>query len=530
MTDTVEEAGTSPELAETQRELWAEREMRTLLEESYADLEALYRDDVGWRRLGEESTRFTQQGRRRIAALADLSATGNALIKKGVGLRTAYIWGQGVDVTIRDDGKKGQDVNAVWRAFWDEPSNRREFTSSEAQSRYERKLATGGEAFWALPTDRVTGRVWVRRIPSHEVVDRICDPEDAAQVWFYKRVWDAVKIDPNTGARSTVHQITYYPALGFYPPSRPASYGSGPQSGEIRWDAPMRPVTVNCPDEDWRGLGDVLPALPWARMDKEFLEDLAAYMRALTRILGQVTGRNSKAARDAAQALRDAATRADHPAAPPGAGAGQWAATDPNTTLSMVSKSGAQISSESHRPLATMVAAALEVPLTMLLGDPGITGARATAETLDQPTELTFGLRQAVHEELFRDVAGYVIDQAVIAPRGPLRGSVAKDGNRLVVTLPTGDERTVHVDWPEFDSTPLAELVTAIVEADTTETLPKVEIFKLLAQAFGLEPETIAQVIEDHTDEDGNWISPTTTAGQVAVDQFRAGGDAAQVN
>jgi hypothetical protein len=38
-------------------------------------------------------------------------------------------------------------------AFWDEPSNRREFTSSEAQARYERRLATGGEAFWALPTD-----------------------------------------------------------------------------------------------------------------------------------------------------------------------------------------------------------------------------------------------------------------------------------------------------------------------------------------------------------------------------------------
>jgi hypothetical protein len=126
------------------------------------------------------------------------------------------------------------------------------------------------------------------------------------------------------------------------------------------------------PDEDWRGIGDVLAALPWARMDKEFLEDLAVYMRALTRILGQVTGKNSKTAKAAATRLRQAAARSCPPAPLPGHSAGAWAVTDPNTTMSLVSKSGAQIDAESHRPLATMVAAALEVPLTMLLGDPGI--------------------------------------------------------------------------------------------------------------------------------------------------------------
>jgi SPP1 gp7 family putative phage head morphogenesis protein len=46
----------------------------------------------------------------------------------------------------------------------------------------------------------------------------------------------------------------------------------------------------------------------------------------------------------------------------------------------------------------------------------------------------------------------------VIAPAGPLRGKVARDGDRLVVTLPEGDDRTVEVKWPDFDSTPLKEL------------------------------------------------------------------------
>lgn len=524
---TITETGTAPVGMTTEQELYAERQMNELLRESYADLESLYREDVGWQKIGAESSRFTTDGRKRIAALADLSATGNALIKRGVNLRIAYVWGQGVTVSIRDDGSEGQDINAVWQQFWDEPSNRREFTSSEAQARYERKLATGGEAFWAFPTSRLTGRVRVRRIPASEIKDRICDPDDEATVWLYKRVWNAVTVNKKTGERGTEQRTTYYPALGFYPAARPETYIGNP----IRWDAPMRPVTVNCPDEDWRGLGDVLAAMPWAKMDKEFLEDLAVYMRALTRILGQVTSRTGRAAKAAADALRTANTAAAATAATPGVpggyGAGAWVATDASTSLQMVSKSGAQIDANSSKPFASRAAAALEVPLTMLLGDPGITGARATAETLDQPTELMAKLRRQVHGELFRDIANYVIDMAVIAPGGPLRGSVVKDGDRLVVTLLEGDDRSVQIDWPEFNSTPLKDLVAAIAAADATEKLPPLEVFKLLAKAFGIDD--IDELIGDLTDDEGNWLDPEARAAQAAVEAHRRGDDPARV-
>jgi hypothetical protein len=505
--------------------LSAERATNMLLREAYADLERLYAEDIGWRRIGDERSQLTQEGRDAMAAVADVMATGNPLIKGGVNLRIAYVWGLGVDVAIADDGAEGQDVNAVWQAFWDEPSNRREFTASEAQTRYERRLATRGEAFFAFPTDPRTGRVWVRHIPARQIPQdgRICDPEDDATVWFYKRVWKAVTIDRETGTRGSEDRVTYYPALGYYPARRPAYVESGGKRHEIRWDAPLRHVAVNQPDEEWRGLGDVLAALPWARMDKEFLEDLAVYMRALTRILGQVTGKNSKTAKAAADALRQAAAALPTPAGAAGSSAtAAWAVTDPNTTMSLVSKSGAQIDADSHRPLATMVAAALEVPLTMLLGDPGQTGARAVAETLDQPTELKFKLRRQVHQELFRDVATYVIDQAVLAPAGPLRGTIARDRDRLVITLPEGDDRTVEVSWPDFDSTPLKELVDAVAAA---EELPHLEKFKLYARAFGLE--NVDELVDELTDDQGRWIDPEVTAGKVAVDAFNRGADGA---
>lgn len=513
---TLTEADVSEQLAPLEEQLAAERSMVWLLKESYADLENLYRDDLGWRKLGGESTAFTADGRNRMSALADLSATGNALIKRGLNLRIAYIWGQGVTVAVRDDGSTGQDVNAVWQAFWDEATNRREFTSSEAQTRFERRLGTRGEAFWAFPTDQLTGRVRVRHIPAKEITDRVCNPEDVADVWLYKRSWTAVTVDRTTGRRGSEDRVTYYPALGFYPRQRVQTWDGKP----IRWDAPMRPVTVNCPDEDWRGVGDVLAAMPWAKMDKEFLEDLAVYMRALTRILGQITAKSGKAASAAASAVNAANVAGGTPA-------GAWAATDAGTTMSMVSKSGAQIDGETHRPFATMVAAALEVPLTMLLGDPGVSGSRATAETLDQPTELMARLRQEVHAELFRDVAGYVIDQAVIAPRGPLRGTSTRDGDRLIVNLPEGDDRTVDVDWPEFDSTPLKDLVTAIAAADATEKIPPVEVFKLFARAFGIDD--VDDLIDAMTDGDGNWIDPAASAADTAVQRFRRGGDPTEV-
>lgn len=477
-------------------DLVAERLTNELLREAVADLEMLYREDLGWKRIGDTEGQFSHEGRKKIAKLADLMATGNALIKRGLNLRAAYIWGQGVTATIADDGAEGQDVNAVWAEFWDEPSNRAVLTSSEAQVRLERKLGTAGEVFFALPTDPLTGRVRVRRIPPGQIVDRICDPDDEATVWLYKRSWTAIVHRQADGKKIPEERVEYFPALGFWPKDRLKIWYDGKP---IRWEAPVRHIAVNVMDEDWRGLGDCFPAMPWAKLDKEFLEDLGLYMRAMTRILGQVTAKNGRAAQAAAAAARGAAPTAGNPN-----GVAGVFGMDPNSTFSMVSKTGAHIDADSHRPFATMVAAALDVPLTMLLGDPGATGARAVAETLDQPTELTMRLRQEVHAEFLRDLSDYVIDMAVVAPRGPLRGAVARDGDRLVITLPEGDQRALDVDWPEFSSMPLDVLVKAIAAADQTEAYPPLLTFLSLAKAFAVDD--VDDWVEKLTDDDGNWI------------------------
>jgi hypothetical protein len=51
----------------------------------------------------------------------------------------------------------------------------------------------------------------------------------------------------------------------------------------------------------------------------------------------------------------------------------------------------------------------MDVPVTMLLGDPGTTGARATAETLGIPTEQAADLRRGVWTDARQAIFEYVI-------------------------------------------------------------------------------------------------------------------------
>jgi hypothetical protein len=125
--------------------------------------------------------------------------------------------------------------------------------------------------------------------------------------------------------------------------------------------------------------------------------------------------------------------------------AGAAAVMTPGMDLAPIPKTGATIDADSGKPLAAMVAAATDLPLTMLLGDPGTTGARAVAETLDEPTRLMAETRRELWTTVYKDICGYVIDQAVKAPRGPLTGTVRIDPytGQQRIELAGGLDRTV---------------------------------------------------------------------------------------
>ncbi|MFC0626177.1 hypothetical protein [Kribbella deserti] len=491
-----------------------------VVQESLADAQLAF-EDRGWTRLSMQAQHeLSDSGRAQIRDLCRIMAVMNPLMKRGLSLRTAYIHGQGVTMTVRDQSDDGQDVNAVVQEFLDDPGNVKTFSGAQAHEEMERAAYTDGELAAALFTDPMTGRVQVRWLPVEQITDIITDPEDQVTVWYYKREYVERAV---VGERMTeMWRTVYYPALGYEPPA-----GQRPRyidGAEVKWDAPVRMVTVNRPTGSTRGIPDAFAAIPWARSYKEFLEQWSVLMKALARFAWQAKTRGDRAKTVAGKisAAPGMEARGGNPA-----GVGSTVVTDPNTTLEAIPKTGATIDADSGRPLAAMVAAALDVPVTMLLGDPGMNGARAVAETLDQPTELTMTLRRALWTEFRMDILNHVIDWAVRAPKGALKGTVRRERNRVLVELPDNDDRTIDISWPDFKSTPVDTLVKAIVEADGTMKLPPLVTLRLLLQA--LKVDDIDEILDEVTDDEGNYKDPEATAGQAAVDAFRQGRDPASL-
>lgn len=506
--------------------LSAERQMTDHLTESLTQLEQrMY--EPGWLRLTALADQeFSRDGLRQITAVCRIMALKSPLIKRGLGLRVAYVWGQGVSITARAATKKRQkqDVNAVVQAFLDDDSNRRTFTSQQARETLERALGTDGNVFLACFTSPRTGRVQVRVVPWDEITDVVTNPEDASEPWYYRREW----WEGPEGAQT--RRVAHYPALGYRPKYRPRAHsdvlGAGGGAVEVMWDAPILHVAVGG-QSGWKfGVPDTYAAIDWAQAYKEFLTDWARMIKALSRFAWRLTSKGSKQAQ--AKARISQAPSVDRNTGEPNA-AGATALMPPDMALEAIPKSGATIDSDSGRPLAAMVAAALDVPVTMLLGDPGQTGARAVAETLDRPTELGMKSRRAVWTDAHLRLLNYVIDAAVRAPEGALKGVIKVDADgRETVELAGKTDRTIDITWPDLKQTDTELLVRAIVEADKTTYMPPLVVLRLLLEALGVAD--VDEILDSVTDDQGNFLRPDGAgggAGQAAVDAFRNGQDPA---
>ncbi|WP_109507346.1 hypothetical protein [Nocardioides speluncae] len=483
-----------------------------LLQESMAELE-LALEDQDWRRMAAYAEQeFTRVGLHRISVLARIMSVANPLVKRGLSLRTGYVWGGGVSIAARAVGDDGdQDVNAVVQGFLDDPANRKVLTGPGARERNERTLGTDGNLLFACFTERLSGGVQVRPLPFDQVTDVLCNPQDASEAWYYKREY------VEDGQTLT----TYYPDIAYRPRgARPVRVNGVP----VMWDAPVIHLKVN-DLQGWKfGLGDAYAVLPWARAYKDFLTDWALLTKSLAKFAWRATGDTKSRASRAVTAIKGAAEalRAPLTSEP----AGQVAAMGPGHSLEAIPKSGATIDAESGKPLAGMVAAGLDVPVTMLLTDPGTTGARAVAETLDQPTENMARMRRDVHQDFLTQLLGYVIDQAVIAPAGPLKGTVGWDPwGRQQITLASDTDRTVDFTWPDLTEDSVLERVSAIVDADSTAKMPATTTMRLLLEVLGVRD--VDELIEENTDAEGNWVDPNADAGDEAVRSHRRGEDPA---
>lgn len=524
----VTEAPNDPAVAGLRRELDATRNELEVVSEAFVDAE-FAAEDRGWIRLGMEAQQsFSRTGLTQITRNCRLMAVASPLIKRGLMLRGVYVWGQGVEISARD-----QEINQVVQDFLDDKSNKATFSSSQARAEREHNLGTDGNVFLALFTSPLTGRVQVRATPFEEMKDVLHNPEDRDEPWFYLREYDANVIEAGYAPGSTrTRQTTrreYHPALGFYPRVRPTAINGIP----VRWDAPMLHVHVNRVSGTKWGIPDAYAALTWARAYEGFLTDWARLVKALSRFAWRYSGAGSGSKTSkAAAAIKGALQTAPDPSLPQPNGSNPvgGVAAMSGGALEAIPKSGATIDSDSGRPLAAMAASSLGVPVTMMLADPGITGARAVAETLDKPTILEAGQRRDLWADTHQRIFTYVIEQAIKTPRGPLQGRVDVDeyGRETIdlgLTTPAEGEEaqprdpSVEIAWPDLNELDPEALMRAIKLADDTGKMPGEQTLRLALTA--LRVRNVDEIIEGMRDENGEWQDPELAAAMREIERQR---------
>ena len=132
---------------------------------------------------------------------------------------------------------------------------------------------------------------------------------------------------------------------------------------------------------------------------------------------------------------------------------------------------GASISPEDGRRFLLMVAAAVGLPETYF-GDASV-GTRATAKSMDRPTELAMRDRQTMWIDVLMNIFQFVLLQAVKASGGPLR-KIAKvkktnDGDVVEekIVWKKGVNPHLDVDFPPLLERDVQAAVQAIVTAAT---------------------------------------------------------------
>lgn len=486
------------ELAEQRGEALAARQTIAVMRESIAELEALMREP-GWQKLTAQANQeFTREGLQQITAVCRIMAIKNPLIKRGLSIRRSYVWGQGLEITGRDT-----KINEQIQQFLDD--NKRTFSGAQAQEQLEDALGTDGNVFLACFTQPSTGRVQIRALPWDEIMDVICNPEDRTEPWYYHRQWWEERIDPGSGAVIQERRSGFYPALGYRPRQRPGQLRLAPmaETATVFWDAPVYHVKVGG-HMHWKwGIPDAYAAIDWALAYKDFLTDWATLVKALSRFAWRITTKGSKQA-----AARSKLSSAPSTNSTTGElrHTGATAMLTPDMSLEAIPKSGASIDSESGRPVAAMVAAALDLPVTMLLGDPGMTGARAVAETLDTPTERAMEARRAVWAEALREILLYVIQESVRADGGSLKGTVTQDGSSDVLKMRGGRDVTIDISWPDLDEIGVETVIRAISIADQSTYLPPLTVARLYLEALGVSD--VDAVLEKITGPDGEFLRP----------------------
>ena len=384
-------------------------------------------ENIGWQPLAgiaDSANSFTLEGLHRASELCRAVATVNPLVGRGLKVRTGYIWGPGVSVVPQEfmtGPGRPRTVNTTPRL----PDGLDDvLTGTLAQIEIETSAATDGNLFFLVDRKNKI----VQRVPFEEVTNGVSQRGNRERLLYIQRTWNDWDLEVDTGsgfeARPFTHPDPTRAGRQWMRPDREGMTGAQFRFQSVWYPTPaamqerglQRSGRIEGFPVDhskvmvhvgfnkltgWRwGVPDILRAIWWTKAYKEYLENCATLAKAYARFAWKVTNEKSRGVR------RTAAQIAQTPRVDPNTGqalsVGASAVLGAGQDLAAVGGRG-QVDFDAGRPLAAMIAAALDVPLPALTEDPTI-GNRSAAESLDTSTILVMQARQKVMDEVFRQI------------------------------------------------------------------------------------------------------------------------------
>lgn len=403
-------------------------------------------EDRGWvRETTLAALEFSRYGVQQLIRICRVYGIKNPIIKRIAEICKLYVFGRGIEIRSEDKAQ-----NEVIQTFLED--NDAEM-GHVGLAEKETDFQTDGALYFGLSTRN--GKVRVVMVDPLEIMDVLCDPDDAAHPWYFKRCWTRCDFDENTGQQKNTVMWSWYPSLEFLnsaPARKPKMFE---QQIPVNWDMPILRIKGGCPAK-WRwGVPLVYGALDWARAYKDALEDYATVRRTLARFALMVETKGGPGAIAAYQSLLST-TFADSNGTsiernPPPVVASAHIG-GPGTSVSAFKSAGAQGSPEETRRLLLMACCDGGIPETFT-GDAS-TGSLATAVSLDRPTELKFSSIQRRWTHTIKMILKYVLEVSRDSPGAPLfklaeakaaKGQkVAPSKPKLVVKFPTVVEHQIQ--------------------------------------------------------------------------------------
>lgn len=369
------------ELTERVHALEADKDSSAeMVQEAYADAaRALLRmEDIGWSQL----TGMRTETRYDVEQLHDISekmrewSDTNPLLWRGNEIRCSYLFGNGYKI-----GTIGADTSISVRAQEDidNPINQAALFSPEALAANEKARYTDGNLFACF--SKAERRFQI--VPFAQIEDAYTNPDDAGEVWFYKRTRESREFDILKNRFQEVRKSVWIPVDTFTPPKEVKtlkSLGEHP----IDWDKVIVDSRVNRQIGETWGLPDAFAAAPWAIAYSSYLRDGTKVLAALAEWVWQIKPKTRAGGQNVGASVRSS----DGPA--------KTIVSD--MEMSALPKSDA-VDLTTGRPIAAQVAGALGVSVVILLADPGQSGAFGTAQTLTDPTIRTMLTRRELNSQ-----------------------------------------------------------------------------------------------------------------------------------